>query len=166
MGMQEFFFGVQNDQPTELPNIFPVPINESAFVETEILALYTKILTDTMERSKGLTDEQESLMWDNCVMSSSSDGLITLLSKAMADRKDLFLIFDKALKVIRVATNDEQEKIRADYKKEAKSSVGIFVSFKNYCKSDLHVRIALQVDESFKGSSTQDERPSSKRFAH
>jgi hypothetical protein len=121
----------------ELPDIFPMPILANEFVKTDIEAIYAKILIDTLERTHGLTDEQTALMWDNCVKSSAADGVVTLLAKAMSDKRDLFLVYERPLNVIRLADLAEQVAIRADYEKVNKSSKGIYISFKNYTRSDM-----------------------------
>lgn len=129
----------------ELPELFPVPISQSDFVQTDVVAIYSKILTDVLERTHGLSDDQVALMWDNCVKSSSSDGLVTLLAKAMADKRELFLVFEKAVSVIREANPEEARQIRADYEKSANSSKGIFISFKNFKRSDM-VKFYVGID--------------------
>lgn len=121
----------------ELPAIFPISITQNFFVETDLIGIYSKILTETLDRTHGLTDEQVALMWDNCVKSNSSDGLITLLSKAMADKRDLFVVYDSAVGVVRKATSEEEQTIRKDYETQAESSTGIFISFKNFRRSDM-----------------------------
>lgn len=137
MSLSEWFGWGGSTPSDELLDIFPMPVSKDEFVKTDIVSIYSKILTDVLERTHGLTDDQVSLMWDNCVKSNSSDGLVTLLSKAMADKQDLFLVYEKAVGVIRKAKSDEEVKIRADYEKSAQSSVGVFISFKNYSRSDM-----------------------------
>lgn len=146
MGLAEFFGFITSDAPSgEIPDIFPLSISSDNFIKTDIVAIYTKILTDVLERTHGLSDDQIVLMWDNCVKSNSSDGVITLLSKAMADRKDLFLVFEDGVDVIREATAPEQDIIRKDYEAKAESDVGVFISFKNFTRSDmLKFYIALE----------------------
>jgi len=121
----------------ELPDIFPLQIAKTEFVQTDVINIYAKILTDVMERSHGLSDDLQALLWDNCLQSESSDGLITMIAKAMTDKKDLFLIYDSGLKLVRKATNDEEGLIRDDYKKQGQSKIGVYVSFKNYSRSDM-----------------------------
>jgi hypothetical protein len=41
------------------------------------------------------------------------------------------------VKVLRRATHDEEVKIKTDYEKTGKSSVGVFVSFRKYIKTDM-----------------------------
>jgi hypothetical protein len=135
--ISEFFGWARPCESEEIPEIFPVSINQVDFVKADVVTIYTKILTDVLERTHGLTDDQVALMWDNCVKSSLADGLVTMLAKAMSDKQDLFLVYDKAVKVLRVATSDERQKIEEDYKKQASSSTGIFISFKNYARSDM-----------------------------
>jgi hypothetical protein len=138
MGLAEMF-GWSSAATTsdELPEIFPMNIEQAAFVETDVVHIYSKILTDVIERTSGLSDDQLALLWDNCLMSTKLDGLITMLAKAMADKKELFIVYEKSVGVIRPATADEQQQIRRDYEKSAKSSVGVFLSFKNYKRSDM-----------------------------
>jgi hypothetical protein len=121
----------------ELPEIFPMSLLLGDFVRCDVVTIYSKILTDTLERTHGLSDDQVDLMWDNCVKSNSSDGLITLLAKAMAAKNDLFLVYDKAVKVVRVATDAERTQIKSDYQKQAQSSVGVYISFANFVRSDM-----------------------------
>lgn len=121
----------------ELPDIFPLSITSDAFVKTDIVAMYSMILTDAFERCSGLSQDQKESLFDRYVKSENSEGLITMLSRAMADKTNLFLVWEPATKVLREATQDEQRQIESDYKKSAKSSVGIFLSFANYRRSDL-----------------------------
>jgi hypothetical protein len=137
MSISQWFGFSASNEASELPEIFPMPILLSDFIRIDVAAIYSKILTDVLERIHGLTDDQVQLMWDNCVKSSKADGLITMLADAMANKKDLFVVFEQAVGVIREATFDEQVKIRADYEKAAESSVGVFISFKNYLRSDM-----------------------------
>lgn len=138
MSMSTWFgFGGRSSGDDELPDLFPIPVAQADFVSIDIMAIYSKILTDALERTHGLSDDQVALMWDNCLKSEKNDGLITMLSKAMADKKELFLVYEKAVKVIREATGSEQTTIREDYKKQGSSSVGIYISFQNFRRSDM-----------------------------
>jgi hypothetical protein len=121
----------------ELPEIFPMPIPQSEFLSIDVVTIFSKILTDVLERIHGMTDEQTALMWDNCVKSSKSDGLITMLAKAMSDKADLYLVYEAGIGVIREATSEERNTIQSDYAKAAKSSTGVYVSFKNYKRADM-----------------------------
>ena len=138
MGLGEYFGWSSNEiYKQELPNIFPLNFAKQDFIWIDVIHIYSKILTDVLERTHGLSDEQSALLWDNCLKSESCDGLITMLSKAMTHKKDLFLIYDKALSVIREAKAEEARQIKADYSTSNKSSLGVYVSFENYKKSDL-----------------------------
>lgn len=121
----------------EIPDIFPMSITKNEFVEADMKHMFSKILTDVAERTHGLTDDQAFLLWDNCVKSSKSHGLISMLVKAMTEKRDLFLVYEKAIQVVREADDKERALIEADYKKTASSKVGIFVSFSHYRISDL-----------------------------
>jgi hypothetical protein len=121
----------------ELPDIYPLEMKERDFVDTDIVTIYQKILTDVVERTNGLSDEQATLLWDNCLKSSSSEGLVTRIAKAMSDKRDLFLVYESAVNIVRDATSNEQQQIKADYEKFASSSKGVYISFKNYSRSDM-----------------------------
>lgn len=123
---------------SELPDAFLLNITQDNFVKTDTENIFVKILTDAMERTHGLTEEMQSLLWDNCIKSSKSEGLITMLARAMVDKKELFLVYEKApLNVIREATQAERSQIEIDYKTKAESSVGVYISFKNFTRSDM-----------------------------
>src|SRR6185312_6839825 len=121
----------------ELPLIFPLEFTREQFIEIDVMNIYQKILTDVVDRTHGLSDEQSETLWDNCIASEASHGLIALLAKAMAYRRNLYLVYDKALNVLRIASPEEQGQITADYAKQGQSKVGIFISFIHYLKSDL-----------------------------
>lgn len=122
---------------TELPEIFPLSLTIVDFVNTDVLTVYGKILTDCVERTQGVDKKLFPLLWDNCLQSESSNGLVSLLSKAMTDKRDLFLVYVKAVNVLRLATATEISQIRNDYQSKGSSDVGIFVSFSNYKKTDI-----------------------------
>jgi hypothetical protein len=138
MGLENWFgWGSSEVYKQELPDIFPLAFKKQDFIYIDVIHIYSKILTDVIERTHGLSDEQTSLLWDNCLKSESCDGLITMLAKAMTNMRDLFLIYDKALAVIREAKSDEAQQIKEDYKTKNKSALGIYISFGNYKKSEL-----------------------------
>lgn len=121
----------------EIPEIYPLALKCPDFVKADVLATYVKILTATAERTHGLKTEQERLLWDSCVQSASSQGLIRMLACAMYARDDLYLVYSPSVGVLRKADEKEREVIRADYAKQAKSNAGVFISFKDYDKTDL-----------------------------
>lgn len=131
------WLGLGSSSSTELPDIYPLPIASGAFVDIDVQNIYNRILTETLERTEGIPNEKQSLLWDNCSAGESQDGLVTLLSKAMATKGDLFLVYDIAVKVIRKATAAEQQQIKADYAKTAGSKVGAYITFKNYTRTDM-----------------------------
>ncbi len=138
MGLGEFFGWGGGDVPVdELPNIFPLDFKKETFIEIDTINIYQKILTDVLERTHGLDEEQTELLYDNCIQSEAAHGLISLLARAMAFRRNLFLVYNKALSVLRLATPAEQEQIRQDYLKSGKSAIGVFISFQHYLRSDL-----------------------------
>jgi hypothetical protein len=130
--------GSQNHTPaSELPEIFKFPYIERDFIDVDLQNIYSRILTDCLERTQGISKDSQNLLWDNCVASESSDGLVTMLAKSMVAKSDLFLVYEKALKVIRKATPTEEATIKADYKKQGQSSTGIYITFKNYTRTDM-----------------------------
>lgn len=131
------FFKSSGSESSELPEIFPLMVMQQDFIRMDIVSTYVKILTDTVERVHGLKEEFDPLLWDNCVQTDANEGLITLLANAMADQKDLFLVYVPSVKVLRKATMDEQQKIRSDYEKKGESDTGVFVSFKKYRRTEM-----------------------------
>jgi len=125
---------------TELPNIYPFPTIEKDFICIDVQAIYKRILTDVLERTDGIPEKYLPLLWDNCLASESQDGLVTMLAKAMYQKSDLFLVFEKGagdIGVIRKADQKEQEQITKDYKEKAESKVGLYITFKNYDRTDM-----------------------------
>lgn len=137
-----FSFLGRDTNPAELPNIYPIPIVQKDFVTIDVQNIFSRILIDTFERTHGIPDDEKMLIWDSCMASDVSDGLVTMLSKAMAEKQDLFIVYIKTLKLIRKATAEETSIIREGYKKKAEpvkvdGGVGIFVTFKNFKKADM-----------------------------
>jgi len=135
--MSWFSFLGSQSSPTELPDIYPIPVSEKDFVSIDVKCIYKRILVDVLERTQGISDELKVLLWDNCLASEKQDGLVTLVAKAMVNKSELFLIYNPALKMIRQADRDEQAQIKADYLQRGESSVGIFITFKNYELTDM-----------------------------
>lgn len=133
------FFGwtALENSSNEIPDIFPFSIVERDFVSTDIVNIFAKILTDVLERTQGLPEKHLPLLWDNCLASESQDGLVSMLSKAMAEKKELFLVFDPAVNLIRKAKPTEETLIKADYLAKGQSVVGVYVTFKNYSRTDM-----------------------------
>jgi len=122
---------------TSLPAIFDFLVLQKDFVRTDVTTIYKRILTDVLERTQGLKPELENVISDSCLGSEKSDGLVTLISKAMCDKAELFIVYDKSTKVVRKATTNEADMIKADYLKEAGSSVGFYLNFKDFNTSDM-----------------------------
>lgn len=129
--------GSPKSTTVELADMFPIPIAQNAFVEVDVQTIFRRILTAVLERTDGIPSEAQPLLWDNCVASETSDGLVSLLAKAMSHRSDLFLVYDKALKIIRKAESSEASQIRADYKAKGESAIGVYVTFKNFTIADM-----------------------------
>jgi hypothetical protein len=131
------FFNKAIDSNEELPDIFPLNVVQKDFTKMDILSTYTKILTDTIERTFGIPKQYENLLWDNCVQTEANDGLITLLASAMTDQRDLYLIYKPSVKVLRKATEKEEAQIRADYKEKGESETGVYISFRKYRRTEM-----------------------------
>lgn len=133
------FFGFRSITAgaSELPDIFPLSVKFEDFVRTDLMNVYSKILTDCVERTQGLSEEILPLLWDNCLQSESSNGLITLLARAMTDQKELILVYLPALGLLREANEIESQQIKADYKAKGTSDSGTFLSFKNYHRTEM-----------------------------
>lgn len=138
MSLLDSFFGFkQTTGHNELPEIFPLAVTYECFVTTDMMNIYSKILTDTIDRAEGIPQDIFPLLWDNCLQSEANEGLITLLAKAMTYKTDLFLVYLAGIGVLRVATREEEEQIRQDYATKGESPVGTYVSFKNYHRTDM-----------------------------
>jgi len=138
MGLFDFSFLTgkpYNSASDDLPEIFNLNVDFDAFIKNDIVSLYNKILTDCITRTQGIKDTWEHALWDNCLASEGRKGLVTLLSEAMACQDDLFLVYKED--VLRLATDDEKKQIEADYKARAFSNIGVFVSFKNYRRTEI-----------------------------
>lgn len=129
-------FGAKNTE-TELPALFPLSIQESNFIEMDIETIYARILTDVLERTQNIPDEKKVLLWDSCLASEKSDGLVTLLVKAMYNKSELFIVYDSATNVVREANQKEKTQISEDYKAKGKSEAGVYLTFKNYKRTDM-----------------------------
>lgn len=137
------FLGGRSEETGILEDILPFPIALDHFVRNDVQAIYSKILTDTLERTEGIPEKNKKLLWDNCLGSESSDGLVTMLAKAMASKGELYLVLDG--EVLRKATAAEQATIKADYEKNAESSTGIYITFKNFTVNDM-VKLYSQIE--------------------
>ncbi len=138
MSLSSFFgFTALTVSDSELPEIFPLPLKLKDFVDADVVTVYSKILTDCIDRTQGIPEDVAPLLWDNFLQNESSYGLISHLACAMATKSDLFLVYIPALKVLRLAEPEEEIRIEDDYAVRGQSSVGVFVSFKNYKKTDM-----------------------------
>lgn len=137
MGLANIFGFGSSGSTEELPEIFPMTLAQADFLKIDVQCIYKRILTDVLERTDGIPDDKQKLLWDNCVASESPDGLVTLLVKAMTDKADLFLIYDSGTDLIRVANSAEQAKIKTETAKENQSKTGVYISFKKYDRTDM-----------------------------
>lgn len=137
MSLFSFLYSSTAESDCEIEEIFPLALTKADFVKSDIISTYLKILTDTVERTHGVPEKSQPLLWDNCVQSESPEGLISLLARAMAEKTNLFLVMKEGLGVIRRATFEEQKQIETDYAKTGSSKVGVFISFKNYRRTEM-----------------------------
>lgn len=127
--------GISSD--SELPDIFPLSVNQNEFINQDVMNVYSRILTDCVERTQGIPEDVFPLLWDNCLQNESNHGLISMIAKAMTDKADLFLVYKADLQLVRLATETEARQIKEDYAAKGQSEVGIYVSFKKYCRTDM-----------------------------
>lgn len=132
------FNWLSGSAPAEIPDIYPFPFRDKDFIGTDVTALYTKILSEVLERTHGIPEEFVPLLWDNCLASEVQEGLVTLLSKAMLDKAKLFLVHDKGTKVIRKATQTEEREISQAYKDgKWEKAKGVYITFEKYDRTDM-----------------------------
>jgi hypothetical protein len=122
---------------SEIPEIYPLRLQFNFFVNSDVENIYSKILTDCIERTEGIPEAFQTAIWDNCLQSEASKGLVSLLSEAMTSKADLFLVFNRAVGVLRIANQSEQGQIKADYQRQGSSPVGVYISFRNYKRTDM-----------------------------
>lgn len=132
-----FNINQQYTPPNELIEIFPFPIQEVDFVKIDVQNMFKRVLSDASDRISNLDDDKRNLFYDNFIKSESVKGLLTHLSEAMYEKKDLYLSYDSALNVIEIPKAEVQTKIRLDYSQDGKSESGVYVSFAKYYKTDL-----------------------------
>ena len=132
-----FGFSKPADIDVDLGMIYPFTITLNEFIKKDITHLYKKILTDVIERTHGLSEDYLPTLFDNCLGSETKDGLLTILSRAMFNKADLYLVYNGATGVLREATEPERRQIEIDYKAQGESKVGVYVSFRTLDLTDL-----------------------------
>lgn len=125
-----------NNESMGLGKIFQFDFIESEFNHVDICTTYKKILTDTLDKVRGI-DNLTSMLFDSCVMNREQEGLISMLADAMARKAELFLVYEKNIDVLRKANSQEESQIRKDYEKKTSSTIGTYINFKNYSRTDL-----------------------------
>lgn len=126
------FGGNQNNTPTgELINIFPLALDKDDFIKQDILTIYRAILTDTLERTYGIKQAQESLLWDNCVLDGSSKGLVSLISNAMYNMDRVYIVWDPSTNILREADPKERAEMDKIYTSGAKPKNKVALNFSN-----------------------------------
>lgn len=140
MGILDSLFGFGSASTTgnaDLPEVFPLNIKSETFVDIDVVNIYSKILTDCIDRVQGIPDKVMPLLWDNFLQNESPQGLITLIANAMSWKSELFLVWDEGISLLRRATTEEEAIIEADYVSGGQSSTGIYISFEYFQKSDM-----------------------------
>lgn len=133
--IQAFKFRTVGTVSGEIPSVWSLGCRYDFFVKHDILTIYAKILTDVIQRTQGIDDKTMTSLFDNCLVSESNKGLITLLAEAMECKADLYIVYKVG--VLRRADKAEEETIKADYQRQGSSTVGTFVSFRNYVRTDM-----------------------------
>ena len=133
------FFGFSSSSvvDNELPDIYRLGLPLGMFVDTDVVSTYQKILTDCIERTQGIPADLMPVLWDNCLQSENSSGLMTLVAKAMTGKQDLFVVYRRDLGVVRLASQGEVTQIKEDYKAKGFSDVGVYISFRDYKRTDM-----------------------------
>lgn len=119
----------------QLKPIYSLGCDEKVFIRADLVHIFKKIFTDVIGRTDGIPEEVKPSLWDNCLLSEANKGLVSLLAYAIADKSELFLVYDTG--VVRKADDAEIKLIKADYEKKNSSEVGIYVSFKSWELIDL-----------------------------
>ncbi len=125
------------DTEIDLPEVFPFEVMKNDFIKNDIETVYSRILTDVLERTQNIPEDKKMLLWDNCLGSEKSDGLVSLMARAMFEKSELYIVYDSATNVVRKANANETTQIRKDYEAQAKSALGVYITFKNFKKSDM-----------------------------
>lgn len=134
MSFLSFFRNAEQSQ-AGLDPIFKLGLCEKDFIRADILQTYMMILTDVVERTHGISETDMPALWDSCLKSESSQGLVSYLACAMTNQSDLFLVYKSG--VLREATREEVEIIKNDYKTKAESATGVYISFCDYGRTDM-----------------------------
>lgn len=115
--------------------IYKLKLHCDGFIKIDIQSTYRKILTDVIERTHGIPKNIDKHLWDNCVANEAPDGLITMLVEAMYSKRDLYIVY--VMDVVRYATPEEQKQIESDFETKGSSTLGCYVSFKNFEITDV-----------------------------
>lgn len=120
----------------DLISPFKLKFKREGFCEVKTEILFKRILEGCYSRAQGATGEAEKLsLFDSFEKSSAPSGLISILARAMRAKNQIGIIYENG--VVRLADTDEKNAIIEDYKKTAKSSLGVLVDFTNYALADL-----------------------------
>jgi hypothetical protein len=115
---------------------FEISLCKKEFVEIKTENLFKKILHRCYSRTEGATDKIKiASLFDSKESSGASNGLISLIAIAMAQKQEQAIVFNSG--IVRIATFDEKQTIIKNYEKDNKSDTGILINFKNYKLTDL-----------------------------
>lgn len=132
------FGGSSSSSESGLKSLFPISMLELDFVRIDIKTIYKRILTDVLERTENIPEDKKKLLWDNCLADESSEGLVSLVAKAMFEKTKLFLVYDEAIELIRKADAKEQAEIEKAYKTGGDKPPGVlYVNFSKFELSDI-----------------------------
>ncbi len=137
-------FGFWNNSKNDLvvyalPRSFEMQVVFDRFIYIKAVNLFSRILQECFNHSKGLDQKQAATLFDNfnCYNSTATSGLIQLLADGMVLRKTTYIVYDRTSNVVRRANGDEQAQIIKDYTEKAKSDVGILCNFNKFYQSEL-----------------------------
>lgn len=126
MGLQSS----RNAQDTELEVMYPLSYEVIKFKLWYIRQLYNRILTDCRNKSNGIKEENESIFYDSFMSTEMPQGLIGLLSKAMAEKQKIYLVYKSG--VLSEANQEEQNAIDDKIKNKQKLKNEAVCDFKEF----------------------------------
>lgn len=128
--INELFGNAPSD--CSINEIFPFPISEMTYVKDDVRTILKRIITDTIERSQGISDKALKTLNDK-VVGVNTDGLISILVDAIYNKSEVVIFYDRSIDVLKIADSKQAAKIREDYKKVGgESPDGIILNFKNF----------------------------------
>jgi hypothetical protein len=125
---------VITDKDFNMP--FKISLNRDDFIKIKTENLFKKILHRCYSRTEGATDEKKiASLFDSKEKSGASQGLISLIAIAMANKQEWAIIFNSG--IARIANSKEKEQIKKEYETNGRSSLGVLINFQNYNLTEL-----------------------------